>query len=255
MKNTLKTQLEIIKMNEIKPNFSELEREYGYDRRTIKRYYEGYEGKPKSRTRRSKLDRYQEEIAEKMQIKGVTITGVYQYIAQKYGGEKIGCYCNFYHYVRKHDFVTAKKEKGHARYETALGKQAQIDWKEDISLKSRNGTEYNFNIFNYKLGNSRYCHYVYKANKRRQEVFESLMESFTECGGVPEEILCDNMSSIVDMDGKTRKVNEKFRQFAKDFGFDVKLCKPKHAYTKGKVESNTKFVFDEFIIPGLAETV
>jgi transposase len=249
MKNTLRTQLEIIKMNEIKPNFSSLEREYGYDRRTIKKYYEGYGGKSPTRKRKSKLDGYGEEIAEKMQIKGVTISGVYQYIVKKYGSEKVGCYCNFYHYVRKHDYAPDKKVKWHPRYETEAGKQAQIDWKEEISLKSRNGEEYIFNIFNYKLGNSRYCHYVYKVNKRRQEVYESLIESFTECGGVPEEVLCDNMSSIVDIDGKSRKVNEKFRQFAKDFGFEVKLCKPRHSYTKGKVESNTKFVFDEFIIP------
>jgi len=242
MKNRMKTQLEIIKMNEIKPNFSSLEREYGYDRRTIKKYYEGYAGKAKTRERRSKLDSYREEIEEKMQIVGVTITGVYQYIVKRYGYEKVGCYCNFYHYVKKHEYVRAKKEKGHPRYETAAGKQAQIDWKEDIRLKSRNGTEYQFNIFNYKLGNSRYCHYVYKQNRRREEVYESLIESFIECGGVPEEVLCDNMSSIVDVEGKTRKVNEKFRQFAKDFGFEIKLCKPRHSYTKGKVESNNKFI-------------
>jgi len=242
MKNRLKTQLEIIKMNEIKPNFSSLEREYGYDRRTIKKYYEGYEGKPKRRSRKSKLDEYGGEIEEKMAIKGVTMAGVYQYIVKKYGAERVGCYCNFYHYVRKHEYVTVKNEKSHPRYETAAGKQAQIDWKEDISLRSRNGAEYRFNEFNYKLGNSRYCHYVYKQNRRREEVFESLIESFSECGGVPEEILCDNMSSIVDIDGKTRKVNEKFRQFAKDFGFNIKKCKPRHAYTKGKVESNNKFL-------------
>jgi hypothetical protein len=144
--------------------------------------------------------------------------------------------------VRKHDYAPDKNVKWHPRYETGAGKQAQIDWKEEISLKSRNGEEYSFNVFNYKLGNSRYCHYVYKINKRRQEVYESLIESFAECGGVPEEVLCDNMSSIVDIDGKTRKVNEKFKQFAKDFGFEVKLCKVRHSYTKGKVESNNKFL-------------
>ncbi len=47
---------------EIKPNFSELAREYGIDRRTVKKYYEGYEGKPKTRNKQSKLDKYYDEI-------------------------------------------------------------------------------------------------------------------------------------------------------------------------------------------------
>jgi hypothetical protein len=45
----LKKQIEIIKVMGMKPNFSELARMYGIDRRTVKKYYEGYEGKPKKR--------------------------------------------------------------------------------------------------------------------------------------------------------------------------------------------------------------
>ncbi|KLO21570.1 hypothetical protein X274_10225 [Marinitoga sp. 1155] len=32
------------------------------------------------------------------------------------------------------------------------------------------------------------------------------------------------------------------KAFAKDFGFKIKLCKPRHSYTKGKVESANKFI-------------
>ena len=41
-------QINIFKTMNIKPNFSELSRIYGIDRRTIKKYYDGYEGKPKT---------------------------------------------------------------------------------------------------------------------------------------------------------------------------------------------------------------
>ncbi|WP_096231828.1 hypothetical protein [Thermoanaerobacterium sp. RBIITD] len=61
MKNLL-GQISILKVMEIKPNFSELAREYGVDRRTVKKYYEGYEGKPKTRNKQSKLDKYYDEI-------------------------------------------------------------------------------------------------------------------------------------------------------------------------------------------------
>ena len=45
MNETLKTQLKILKLSDIKPNFSELARFYDLDRRTVKKYYDGYEGK------------------------------------------------------------------------------------------------------------------------------------------------------------------------------------------------------------------
>jgi len=46
MEDILRAQLIIIKTMDLKPNFSELSRKYGYDRRTVKKYYDGYEGKP-----------------------------------------------------------------------------------------------------------------------------------------------------------------------------------------------------------------
>ena len=58
----LETQLAIIKGMELKPNFSELARMYGFDRRTVKKYYEGYVGKPKTRNKSSKLDKHLDKI-------------------------------------------------------------------------------------------------------------------------------------------------------------------------------------------------
>ncbi|MBR3436796.1 MAG: IS21 family transposase, partial [Lachnospiraceae bacterium] len=46
----------------------------------------------------------------------------------------------------------------------------------------------------------------------------------------------------MDKNRNRRSVNPKFREFAKDFGFKVKLCKARHSYTKGKVESMNKFM-------------
>jgi len=42
----LTAHLNMIRAMKMKPNFSELARIYGIDRRTVKKYYEGYEGKP-----------------------------------------------------------------------------------------------------------------------------------------------------------------------------------------------------------------
>lgn len=55
MEDILRAQLIIIKTMDLKPNFSELSRKYGYDRRTVKKYYDGYEGKPKTREKKVSL--------------------------------------------------------------------------------------------------------------------------------------------------------------------------------------------------------
>ena len=89
---------------------------------------------------------------------------------------------------------------------------------------------------------SRYPIFTYKLYKTRQDVFDCLIASFKATGGVPREILFDNMASVVDLKGNHRHVNDKMRAFAKDFNFKIKLCKPRHAFTKGKVEALNKFL-------------
>jgi len=39
MEDNLRAQLRIIKVMDLKPNYSELARKYGFDRRTVKKYY------------------------------------------------------------------------------------------------------------------------------------------------------------------------------------------------------------------------
>jgi len=97
-------------------------------------------------------------------------------------------------------------------------------------------------VFDYKLGYSRYPIFIYKLYKTRQDVFDCLIAAFKATGGIPKEILFDNMASVVDISGNQRRVNEKMRSFAKDFNFKIKLCKPRHSYTKGKVEAANKFI-------------
>jgi transposase len=236
----LKKQIEIIKVMGMKPNFSELARMYGIDRRTVKKYYEGYEGKPKKRKKPSKLDKYSNEIKIKLSIKGVTIRAVYEKLKDE--GLDVGTYSNFSKYVKRKELKPEKIVKGHPRFETLAGMQAQVDWKEDIKLQSRTGETFEFNVFNYKLGFSRYCYFEYRKEKTQQDVFECLISAFKETGGVPKEILFDNMRTVVDITESGRKINSKMKAFAKDFGFKIKLCKPVHSYTKGKIESANKFV-------------
>ena len=64
-------------------------------------------------------------------------------------------------------------------------------------------------------------------------------------GGVPHEVLFDNMATVVDRLASTYKtvvINKKFAQFAKDVGFAVNTCRSYRPQTKGKVECVAKLM-------------
>lgn len=238
---SLIAQLKILKLSKIKPNFSKLAREYEIDRRTVKKYYDGYEGKPAHRNKASKLDKHKQLIAQKLQIKGANVKAVYEFIVDEVD-ENIGTYSNFNKYVVANNLRPKTVAKGHPRYETAPGIQAQVDWKEDIKIANCYGEIFTFQVFDYKLGYSRYPIFTYKLYKTRQDVIDCLIASFKATGGIPREILFDNMSSVVDRDGNRRNISNRMKAFAKDFNFKIKLCKPRHPFTKGKVEVLNKFL-------------
>src|SRR5574344_573924 len=208
------------------------------DRRTVKKYNQGYEGKPKNRNKKSKLDIYENDIKEKLELPGATISGTYQYIKEK--DNSIGIYSNFYQFVKRKKLIPNKNNKVHLRYETEPGRQLQFDWKEDIKMYNKYGELFEFNIFSSTLGNSRLHIFRYSKTKTRTDVQRCLVETFKYIGGVPKELLTDNMSSIVNT--KEKVFLKEFKSFVKDMGTETKKCKPRHAYTKGKDESANRFM-------------
>jgi transposase len=241
MEQKLITQLKILKLSNVKPNFAELARIYDLDWRTVKKYYDGYDGKPKHHSKPSKLDKYKQLITKKLAIKGSNVRAVYEFIIDEVD-PNIGTYSNFQKYIKSRGLKPKKNSTGHPRFETEPGVQAQVDWKEDISIANCNGEIFTFQVFDYKLGYSRYPIFTYKLYKTRQDVIDCLIASFKATGGVPREILFDNMSSVVDRDGNRRNISNRMKAFAKDFNFKIKLCKPRHPFTKGKVEVLNKFL-------------
>ena len=82
-------------------------------------------------------------------------------------------------------------------------------------------------------------------SKSQSVLFSFLTETFEKMGGVPEELVTDNMKTVMD-EARTEfskgKVNTKFAQFAKDFGFKVRPCIAGRPKTKGKVETTMKLL-------------
>ncbi len=239
----LKGALTCLKTVNIKPNYSALGREYGVDRRTAKKMYHGVPNKSRKKT--SMLDKYQELIKAKLSIPGVTRKAVYEYIKSEVDKE-IGTYSNFKKYVAKNkDLLIPKKNNVHPRFETEYGRQLQFDWKGPITLYNKNNEEFVIYVFSTTLCASRMHTFEITKFMTRETVQRCLINCFIMLGGVPKEILTDNMSSIVNY--SEHEFTNEFKAFCRDIGTTPKKCKIRMCETKGKVESCNRFV--NWILP------
>ena len=219
-------------------NKSEMARRMGCSRRTVERYIklkENPEPKKKTIEKPKIMDDFKEIVAEKVDKYGASAMAVYKFIKKKgYTGQ----YCTVANYVRAHK--NQQRQKATIRFETSPGLQAQVDWKESVKMVNRRGDEFLVNIFLVVLGYSRLKFLKLTADRTQNTLFGCLMESMSFYGGVPHEILFDNMTTVVDRARTTfRQVvfNDTFRCFADDAGFGPLACRAYRAQTKGKVEA------------------
>jgi len=244
----------IYEVNHLKPNLCRLSRELNCDRRTIKKYLDGYK-KPSTRTKSSKIEAYHDIIAELLSDENIQIfeykQNLWRFLKDNHGldcaestfRQHISKYPEFDAYFRK----SRKKLKSGSlmRYETDPGEQAQIDWKESMDFTLSTGEIMEINIFVFLLSHSRFRIFKLSLIKSQEILLNFLTESFEAIGGVPKVLLTDNMKTIMDTprtEYSKGKVNNRFANFAKDFGFELKPCVAGRPSTKGKVETTMKFL-------------
>ena len=242
MNINLKGELAVMNTLGMKPNYAALGRKYEMDWRTAKKYFNGYEGKKHTRNKGSKLDPYKTEIADKLTIRRITVQGVYEFMVKKYGIDRIGSRSNFNRYVIAQGLKPKKKEGGHPRYEKEPGEQGQVDWKEDISIANKYGEVFVINVFHLTLKYSRFSYLEGFVQKRYDDVARGLINGFIRFGGVPDEILFDNMSTVANIQAKPKKPTESISKLAKEFGFKISFCKTRSPQTKGCVEAKNKVI-------------
>lgn len=238
-------------------NKSQIARELGVDRRTVDKYINGFQ-KSKKRNRKSRLDKYYGVIQELLSEQNPQIFYykriLWQYLVDNHGLHECR-YSNFCHYINSHkefaDYFRQKRpsraDRPVIRFETPEGKQAQLDWKEDIPFVLSSGETITVNVFVLLLSCSRFRVYRLSLSKTQDVLLSLLNDAFETLGGVPEEILTDNMKTVMDqprIKNSEGKVNHCFDQFAKDYGFQVHPCMAGRPQTKAKVEAPMK-ILDE----------
>lgn len=133
------------------------------------------------------------------------------------------------------------------RFETEPGQQMQVDWGafrlEDNRLSAFVAT----------LGFSRHTFGAFVENERFDTLVACHEQAFDAFGGVPREVLYDNMRTVVQDRNAYGEGLHRFHPGLKDvahhYGFLPRLCRPYRAKTKGKVERFIGYLRRSFFVP------
>jgi transposase len=211
----------------------EIAAQLGVTDRTVRNYLR-YPPRPRKRPQRgSLLDPFKPTIREVLE-KNPYSNGVllFEHLkARGYAG-RISILRDHMAQVRKQLVTTAVR-----RFETEPGLQAQVDWKE-FGRQTVDGKEQKLYAFVMVLGYSRKV-FVHFTTSMKAEVFLACHDlAFRYFGGVPKEILYDNMKTafVYDAGKGAFQANRKLKALAVHNGFIPRRCRIRRPQTKGKVE-------------------
>ena len=187
-----------------------------------------------------KIDRYREMIQARLtEYPRLSATRLFEEVrAAGYGGG----------YTQVKEFVREARpgppEDPVVRFETPPGLQAQVDFAE---FRLPWGKRFALLVV---MGYSRLMWLQFYPRQTLTVLIRGLEEAFAAFGGVPAELLFDQMKAVIiedhrEVGGKLLE-NIEFVRFAAHWNFRIRACRPYRARTKGKVERPIRFVRESF---------
>lgn len=148
------------------------------------------------------------------------------------------------------DFVASVRrelaQQAVIRFETEPGRQAQVDWKE-FGLQTVDGELKKLYAFVMVLGYSRKPFVWFTTRMDQATLLACHVLAFLFFGGVPREILYDNMRTAFAPDGEGFwRPTRRLLAFAAHYGFTPLRCRVRRPETKGKVERAIGYLGDNF---------
>jgi len=219
----------------------------GVSRQTIynwKKRSEDGEAEPPARSRKSKLDPFREHIASRLERFDLPATVLFREIRERgyTGGITI---------LRE---LVAEIKATHVqrvvdRFETEPGRQAQVDFAHCGTIRYR-GRNVRLSLIVVVLGYSRTIWARFLVTQRQDALMESLEAAFKAFGGVPRELLFDNLKQVVATprtEERDAVVQPSFLAFAEHWGFQTVACPAYWPRAKGKVERAIQYVKRSFL--------
>ena len=131
------------------------------------------------------------------------------------------------------------------RFETPPGHQAQVDF---AHCRLPWGIRYALVVV---LGHSRLLWVQFFPRQDLRTLLAGLEACFTAWGGVPRELLFDQMRSVLTRDdrlaGGGLTHNLEFLRFCRHYDTKIRVCRPYRAKTKGKVERPIRYLRESFL--------
>ena len=151
-------------------------------------------------------------------------------------------------YSRVRDYVHEVRPRDPAepavRFETPPGRQGQVDFG---TFKLPWGRRHALLVV---LGHSRLLWLRFYPRQTMAVLFDGLESAFARFGGVPAELLFDQMRAVVLSDDRTGggglAMNAEFLRFSAHWGFVARSCRAYRAQTKGKVERPIRHLRESF---------
>jgi transposase len=220
----------------------EISSRLGVCERTIRNYLNAPEQQPCRKKRHSKLDPFRDTVRALLEDNPYyNCELIFEKIVKAGYTGKISILRELAHGLRSRILTDAV-----IRFETVPGLQAQVDWKEfgRHHIDGREGKLYAFVMI---LGYSRMPFICFTESMRSSDLLRCHLEAFRFFGGVPSEILYDNMKTafIADEAGVFHPQKD-LLQFAQHYGFQPKRCRVRRPQTKGKVERGIGFMVTNF---------
>ncbi|EFH4200946.1 TPA: IS21 family transposase [Escherichia coli] len=245
---TFETVMEIKILHKQGMSSRAIARELGISRNTVKRYLQAKSEPPKYTPRpavASLLDEYRDYIRQRIadahpyKIPATVIAREIRDQGYR-GGMTI-----LRAFIRS--LSVPQEQEPAVRFETEPGRQMQVDWG-----TMRNGRS-PLHVFVAVLGYSRMLYIEFTDNMRYDTLETCHRNAFRFFGGVPREVLYDNMKTVVLQRDAYQTGQHRFHpslwQFGKEMGFSPRLCRPFRAQTKGKVERMVQYTRNSFYIP------
>lgn len=259
---TVNQQQAIVALHEQGWSGRRIAREFGVDRKTVRRYLQasGHSKSPtnprtgsdaensKSPAPRtgalalggagpdSLCEPWKDHIQTALAA-GLSIQRIYQDLVagQQFGGS----YDSVWRFVRKLEGVLALPFR---RMEVEPGAELQVDFGQGAWVVDEQGKRKRPHFFRAVLGHSRKG-YSEAAWRQTTETFIRCLENaFRYLGGVTATVVIDNLKAgVLQADWFDPELNPKLEEFCRHYGTVVMPCKPKMPRHKGKVEAGVKY--------------
>jgi len=229
---------------------SEIARQSGLDRKTVRRYIaRGLEPPtygPRKR-RPALLDPFTGYLRERVKAyPGLTGARLLRELRER--GYR-GGYTAVTDFLR--DVRPVPEPHFEVRFETAPGEQAQVDFAQfNVVFTDEPETPRIVWLFSMVLGFSRLVWARFVVHQDLPTVLRCHTAAFEALGGAPREILYDRMKTAVLGDPNNGGIvyNRGLIDLARHYGFHPKACRPYRAKTKGKVERPFRYIREDFFL-------